>query len=228
VGSEKVKKFYGGIMFKGRKTRGYISWNNDNTNIIGLVMSRDLVIGNNGAKKFIDLAKKLFVWSNGVYGHACHSSNIVSTPGHTFRTCLGHISWITLYGPPYVEMFGKEVVQNAPCYVEEFDKDRFILLTSDEPMEINSEMLEIQENVKKHLGEDDFCRKEPPRKTPLTMEYLIAGRNRPSKEGYRSPDLSAYIKDSGKKDDDEGLVVRINDDGTMKTYKTKPENSIKD
>ncbi|ACV61772.1 hypothetical protein Dtox_0875 [Desulfofarcimen acetoxidans DSM 771] len=223
VESEKVGKFYGGIMLKGRKTRGDISWKNDNSNIVGLVMSRELVIKNNGTKNFIELAKKLFLWSNGVYGYTCHISNLIYTPGLSHETCLGHITWMTLYGPPYVEMFGKEVIQTAPCKVEEFAKDHFILLTSDEPMEINPEMLEIQERVKKHLGEDAFCRKEPFRTEPLTMEDLIAGRDSPSTEGYRSPDLSSYTTDSGKKDEDEGLVVKINDDGTMTTYTVKPE-----
>ncbi|ACV61777.1 hypothetical protein Dtox_0880 [Desulfofarcimen acetoxidans DSM 771] len=210
-------------MLKGRKIYGDISWNNDNSNIIGLDMSRDLVIKNNGTKKFIELAKKLFLWSNGVYGYACHISNLIYTPGLDYKTCLGHITWMTLYGPPHVEMFGKEVIQTAPCKVEEFAKDHFMLLTSDEPMEKNPEMLEIQERVKKHLGEDAFCREEPSRKEPLTMEDLIAGRNRPSTEGYRSPDLSSYTTDSGKKDEDKGLVVKINDDGTMTTYTVKPE-----
>lgn len=222
VESENVKKFYGGIMMKGRKTYASISWKNDNSNIIGLDISRNLVIKNNGTGKFVGLAKKLFIWANGVYGHVCHSSNIIYTPGLNFRTCLGGIGWMTLFGPPYVEMFGKEVLQSAPCKVEEFAENYFMLLTSDEPTEKNPELLEIQEKVKKHLGEDVFCRKEP-HKTNLTMEDIIAGKNRPSTEGYRSPDLSAYIKDVGKKDEDEGIVVKINDDGTMETYKVKPE-----
>jgi len=224
VESEKEGGFYGGIMLKGKKVNGDISWNlRDNSNIIWLTVSMDLIIKNNGTNDFIDLAKKLFLWANGVYGHVCHISNGIYTPGLTFRTCLGHIAWMNLYGPPYAKMFGNDVIRTAPCKVAEFAENCFMLLTSDVPMEINPELLEIEERVQKHLGDDAFCRKKVWPATPLTMEDIIAGKDRPSTKGYRSPDLSSYIKDDGRKDSGEGLVVKINDDGTMQTYKVKPK-----
>lgn len=221
VKSEKENVFCGGIMLKGREFFGDISWKlNDNSNIIGFHLPRKLIVKDYGTEKFIGLAKKLFLWANGVWGYVCHSSNSMYTPGLTFRTCIGGIPWMTLFGPPYVEMFGKKIIQTVPSKVEEFDENRFMILTSDEPMEINPKLLEIQARVRKHLGEDAFCRHDVPKR--ITVEDLKAGKARPNEEGYRSPNLSVYTKDN-KKEAGEGIIVKINDDGTMAKYKIKPE-----
>jgi hypothetical protein len=128
---------------------------------------------------------------------------------------------MNLFAKPYVKLFGRDVIETVPCMIEEFAEDCFMLLTAETPIKANPELLEIQRRVKIHLGENAFCRlDEIP--TFLTMEDLRAGRDRPSTEGYRSPDLSGYLKDSGTKKD-EGLIAVVNDDGTITTYKVEPK-----
>lgn len=196
INSEIVEGFSNGIMFKGQLYKGSITWRQDNLNFIDLTISKELIFAKDGIEQFTDLAKRLFLWLNGVYGYSCFGIDILSgIQVFDFKKCLGGISWMTLFGPPYVEMFGKEVIQTAPCMVEEFEENRFLLLTSDEPVEIN---LEIQEKIKKHLGEDAFCNIEFS-KTSVAMDDLISGCDKSSTERYRSPDLSSYIKDLGKK-----------------------------
>ena len=213
---------YGGILFKGPALFGSSNWNNrDNSNLFGLTIASTLVTTEKEVEKFIGYAKKLFVWSNGVYGNAHHSSNSIYTPGLDYRTCLGGITWMNLFGKPYVKMFGRDVIETAPCKVEEFAENCFMLLTEKKPIRANPELLEIQERVKNHLGKDAFCRPDACPKF-LTMEDLRAGRDRPSTEGYRSPDLSEYLKDSGAKKG-EGLIAVVNDDGTITTYEVEPK-----
>jgi hypothetical protein len=225
VESEKEMNYGGSVMMTGSNQLSWsIDWKLDGSNSVSLWIATKSAIAKKGTEHLVALAKQLFIWANGVYGYGCHISQIHYTPGLNYRICLGGLSWMALFGDPYVKMFGKDVILTAPCKVEEFAENRFMLLTSDEPIDETPELIAVQEKVKKHLGEEVFYREEPPRQTPLTMEDLLAGKNKPSKEGYRSPDLSAYIKDSGITKD-EGLIAKVNDDGTIATYKVKPEKN---
>lgn len=213
---------HGGILFKNRWIFGSSDWSNrDNSNMFGLSIASKCVSTDTDVKRLVSLAKRLFVWCNGVYGYVRHESNSVYTPGLDYKTCLGGITWLNLFGKPYVDMFGRDVILTAPCKVEEFAENCFMLSTAGKPGRVNLELLEVQEKVKSHLGEDAFCRKgEVP--TFLTFEELRAGKDRPSREGYRSPDLSGYLKDSGM-NKDEGLIAVVNNDGTITTYKVEPK-----
>jgi hypothetical protein len=215
---------YGGILFKGPSLFGSSDWNNrDNSNSFSLTISSKIVMADEGIKRFITFVKKLFIWCNGIYGYTTHDLSSMYSPGLDYKTCLGGITWMNLFGKPYVKMFGREVIKTAPCMVEEFAEDCFMLLTAETPIRANSKLLEIQERVKDHLGRDAFCRlNEVP--TFLTMEDLRAGRDRPSTEGYRSPDLSEYLKDLGA-EKDEGLIAVVNEDGTITTYKVEERPS---
>lgn len=213
---------YGGILFKGPSIFGSNDWNNrDNTNHSSLTIPSKLLVSNKANDALIALAKKLFIWSKGVYGYISHDSNTIYAPGFSYNTCIGGITWVNLFGKPYVNMFKRRVMESAPCKVEEFAEDCFMLLTAEKPIRANPELLEIQERVKDHLGTDAFCRLEDI-PTCLTMEDLRAGRDRPNTEGYRSPDLSEYLKDSRRKKE-EGLIAVVDDDGTITTYKAEPK-----
>lgn len=220
------RPYGGGILFNGPSMLGSVDWNNmDNSNLFSLTIASKFVITKGRVEKFITLAKKLFIWSNGVYGNAYHDSNSIYSSGLDYKTCLPGIAWMNLFGKPYVDMFGRDVIETSPCKVEEFAENCFMLLTAEEPIRANPELLEIQERVKDHLGRDAFDRKDPC-KTFLTMEDLKAGRNRPSTEGYRSPDLSGYLRNTGIAED-EGLVAVVNNDGTITTYRVKPDEAEK-
>ena len=214
-----INQQYGGILFKGESMFGSIGWNTPNTsNDIWLEIASDLLATHLEVQKFITLLKKLFIFFNGVYGNAHHSSNSIYSSGLDYRTCLPGITWMNIFGKPYVKLFGRDVIETAPCEVDEFAENCFMLLTADRPVRANPDLFKIQDKVKNHLGIDAFDRKDPP-KAVLTMEDLQAGRDRPSNEGYRSPDLTEYFKDTGKVKEG-GVVAVVNDDGTMKTYRT--------
>ncbi len=192
-----INQKYGSILFKGTSMFGRVGWNiPDNSNNISLKIATNFLTTNIGVQQFITLVKELFLLSNGVYGNAHHSSNSIYSSGLDYRTCLPGITWMNLFGKPYVKLFGRDVIETAPCEVEEFAENCFLLLTADKPVIANPELLEIQEKLMNHLGKDAFDRKDP-RKTFLTMEDIQAGRDCPSTEGYRSPDLSEYLKGSG-------------------------------
>jgi hypothetical protein len=222
VASEKDSKWGGGIIFKGpSKLLGMVDWNNvDNSNDFSLQISLKAILPNKGISKLVTFAKKLFIWSNGYYGHAYHGSKPIFSSGLGCRTCLPGISWLNLFGKPYVKMFGADVIESAPCYVEKFAENSYMLLTSEEPSRVTPDLLEKHELVKNHLGKEAFDRKDTPRQPVYTMEDIRAGKHLRSTEGYRSPDLSEYLKDTTKKKKDE-LFVAVNDDGTLSSFKVE-------
>ena len=205
--------------FKG-KINGNVGWRLlDNSVKIILTASLQFIQKKCGTKKFEELAKKLFLWSNGVYGFSFHSSRHIVPSGIGYQTCLFDISWMTLLGPPYVKMFGKEKLQSAPCDVEEFADDYFMLLASKEPVFVTRELNESYQKIKTHLGVDAFYRHDAPARRRYTFEEVRAGIYLPSKEGYRSPDLSEYMNNPDYKE--EGMILVINKDGTKTIIKTE-------
>ena len=222
VASEKDSRWGGGILFKGPSGLfGMVDWNNvDNSNNTSLQISLKAILANKGINKLVMFAKKLFIWSNGYYGHAYHGSKPIFSSGLGCRTCLPGISWLNLFGKPYVKMFGANVIESTPCYVEEFADNSYMLLTSEEPSRVTPELLEKHELVKNHLGKEAFDRKDPPSQDVYTMEDIKAGRHLVSTEGYRSPDLSEYLKDTIERKNEELFAV-ANDDGTLTTFKVE-------
>jgi hypothetical protein len=217
----------GGVIFKGKTVNqlyGSVDWRNDSANSISLHISTKL-LSPDSVEKVIKMAKEIFIWSNAVYGYGYHSSQrgIHYTPGISYRTCIGGITWMAIFGPPYVEMFGREVLQSAPCIVDEFSADRFMLLTSKEPREPDQEILDIQQKVQKHLGTDAFFRQEDKKQLfgrTFTMEEIIAGKDELSIEGYRHPDFSKHIEKSNE--EQPRVIYEIKDDGSTKVTFVKP------
>lgn len=172
------------LMFEGPNCKGNIICKQEGWNHVGLTIDRDTVLTKDGIERFIKLSKNLFLLINGVYGFSCfvkdYLSNLLVLD---FRVCLGGISWLTLFGAPYVDMFGKEVLKTAPCLAEEFAENNFVLLASELPVPIKPALIRKQTKIKKHLGMEAFCGKNPPR----TMEALEQSRS-----GFRSPNFRLY------------------------------------
>jgi len=68
---------------------------------------------------------------------------------------LPNITWGTIFGEPYINMFGKEKLLNTPCYKTETIGEKAVFLQASEsifnPVEEN-----IKNKIKKYLDEDAF------------------------------------------------------------------------
>jgi len=172
----------GSLHFQSKTLSGYITWSPDNSNRLSFDISLSALKDH---QRLINFSKQAFLWLNGVYGEGFHFTQIGVnyTPGYSFDKCIGGITWMTLFGLPYVSMFGKETIETAPCMVEEFAENCFMLLTSKEPREPDEEILERQQKVKLHLGEDAFYKGNIDEITPENKKII-----------YRAPDLSGYWK----------------------------------
>lgn len=182
----------GGLVgFKGIKPsllNGNIYWDHYGFNDIVIYISMKYIQRYIGYPKFLKLVRQLFAWLNGFWGYSHHPSQswVHYHPGINHEVCLGGITWLTLFGLPYEEMFGKEKLMSVPCRVEEFADNKFMLLTSDEPIEEMLDLLRLQESIRKYLGAEAFFRHEEEAKRPDTD---LKGA---SKEGYRAPDFAKY------------------------------------
>jgi hypothetical protein len=223
--SERIGKLGGGILIKGPFGFGMIDWNKaDNSNDITLLISTKVVGSKLGIERLIKFAKNAFIWLNGVYGYVSHESRPLSSPGMSYTTCLPDITWLNLFGKPYVEMFGVKVIESAPCFVDRFAENSYLLKVSEGPQQVTPEILEKHEQIKKHLGKKAFDRKDP-QKSFYTFEEIQAGLHEVNEEGYIAPDFSDYLANQVNINSLEGFAV-VKDNGEVSVI-TKPRKSRK-
>lgn len=87
--------------------------------------------------------------------------------------CLPDLWWGTFFGPPYIEMFGRERLLTCPAFAVENWKDGIWIQLSENPLDDPDELEKIRVRCKSHLGEDAFY--DPYREADYT---------------YRVPDFS--------------------------------------
>ncbi len=78
---------------------------------------------------------------------------------------------MSIFGMPYAKMFGEEKLKNAPCMVEQFGDNSFMLRTSHKPCPPNEEILECQAKLKNYLGTDAFCEREEDGLSVIDKKY---------------------------------------------------------
>ena len=78
--------------------------------------------------------------------------------GRDLRQCLRGVYWANWFGPDYVNYFGAERLESAPCYRRERLADGgFLLLTARSPLDYEvAESKEAERRLRDHLGEDAF------------------------------------------------------------------------
>jgi hypothetical protein len=79
---------------------------------------------------------------------------------HELRKHLPNLCWATVFGPPYVELFGRERILSAPAsIVEEFAQNTICIQLSESLLDLQSkydEVNAVRQAVKKHLNCDAF------------------------------------------------------------------------
>lgn len=102
---------------------------------------------------------KLYGSANGII-----RASLLMITTHILRHWLPDICWCTVFGPDYINLFGKERLLSAPAYKVELLNDEaiFFQLTPDmnDLWDNFDTVMEMRENVKQHLGYEAFYRKE--------------------------------------------------------------------
>jgi len=104
---------------------------------------------------YVRLASTLAAITNAVYGEVRN----MAIPGwdlpFDLLKRLPDIPWISIYGQPYVEMFGEARIRSAPFYkIEQQQSGHFILQATKDPREAVPES--VKAAIRNHLGESCF------------------------------------------------------------------------
>lgn len=76
---------------------------------------------------------------------------------HELRRCLPDLHWATVFGPPYVEMFGRERFESLGA--ERIQADQFLVRLTprlDDLVDAPAEIEERRRSVRRQLGENAF------------------------------------------------------------------------
>ncbi len=142
----------------------------------------------------IEFAKAFFIWKEACYGYVCLGNELgkMYTPGLSMLDCLPGITWINIFGKPYVEMFKEENLLISPAYKSyKLEDGSYIIITSQAPFEDDCIMEEKNENLKKYLGVQHFCSRKYISANTIDeiIERCICIR---PDEGYTIPDFTKY------------------------------------
>jgi hypothetical protein len=106
---------------------------------------------------FYSLIKKLVRITKPVYGD-CKNNAIKGREGINLALRLPDICHVSIFGPPYVELFGKELIETAPYeYIEEIAPGYYWLQANESVFEPVPEAK--KRAIREHFGEDAFGRK---------------------------------------------------------------------
>ena len=91
---------------------------------------------------------------------SAHDGASVKVNDLDIAIALPTLFWITVFGPPYVEMFGKEKLFSAPAFrVEEVQKDQILIQLTERPEDVKRDLprvLAVRDAVIDHIGRDAF------------------------------------------------------------------------
>lgn len=95
---------------------------------------------------------------------------------HNLRKSLPDLAWVTLFGLPYIELFGRERLAGVPAAVSKAvgDQHWLLQLTDEEPSarESPSQYEQTRDLAKAHLGLEHFLDLERPERQKVAPRFL--------------------------------------------------------
>ncbi|HEX5084341.1 MAG TPA: hypothetical protein VFY40_20035 [Blastocatellia bacterium] len=106
------------------------------------------------------------------------AKNMVRTPevveavGVQIEKALPGLYWLNYFGPPYLQLIGKERLLSAPAYEVQAVADGVFIGSGDNPKEWNGlEYKGREQQVITHLGEQFFFSKQDPRRETKAPDF---------------------------------------------------------
>ncbi len=171
----------------------------------------------------LSCGRSLYNWGSVVHGYICHEEDwdaknyfgvptevtggrLASTGGTRLEDGLPGIHWANLFGPLYVDFFGREKLRTAPAhYKEELPDGGILLLTAPNPLDYGrQEVRALEERTIDHLGRQAFFEKPCPQKPCLAPHFTFeqAALGHPIKVAAFDPvsevipDLSRFLREA--------------------------------
>jgi hypothetical protein len=125
---------------------------------VGGIFDYDLVKDGEIFNYFLFLSRKVFLLANGIYGEILN----MGFPGwegpSDLQKRLPDIPWMSYYGKPYIDFFGKEKILSAPFHeINVLSEDAIQLQASPSIWEPVPE--DTKDKIRNHLGSDCFMRR---------------------------------------------------------------------
>ncbi len=127
-----------------------------NFNLLSITLHVEEIIKKKLFDEFMLVCTNFMNAVDPVYGEIGieHSNNNKNNP-IDLRVRYPDLKWISIFGKPYIELFGRDQLLSAPCYkVHEFGENIIGLQLTESIFDDLS--LEVRSAVKKHLGEEAF------------------------------------------------------------------------
>ncbi|MFD1886473.1 hypothetical protein [Paenibacillus wenxiniae] len=127
-----------------------------NFNLLSITLHIDEIIEQELFDEFMLVCTNFMNAVDPVYGEIGieHSNNHKNNPIN-LRVRYPELNWISIFGKPYIELFGRDQLLSAPCYkVHEFGENIIGLQLTESICDDLS--FEVRSAVKKHLGEEAF------------------------------------------------------------------------
>jgi hypothetical protein len=106
-------------------------------------------------KRFLDLSRQIMLILEPVHGRISNRMFPDWYEALNLHVRLPDILWVTLFGKPYIDLFGREKILSTPCYkVEEINHDLIWLQATENLFEPVPN--EVKNAIKTHLGADAF------------------------------------------------------------------------
>lgn len=145
----------------------------------------------------LKFAQALFTWNGAVYGYVELESetNQLSTPGCNILDCLGGIAWGNLFGKPYVDMWSKQKMLDAPAWKTKIlDNNGVMIVTTKSPL---VESADAKALLKTYLGNQCFYNHPESAPKLITREELyqsVFGNYNKIQTNYVAPDFAKLLE----------------------------------
>jgi len=140
-----------GTVFMGNKSGTSHGW-------INIAVTYKAELFNQLRRFFIDVSTELT--ADFAFLHLVPNKQDLTITTHQLRQGLPDLYWLTLFGRPYVNLFGRERMLSVPnVVVEEPARDLFSIRLSEDVSDVVSrsdELFELAQQVKQHLNHNAF------------------------------------------------------------------------
>ena len=129
--------------------------------------------------------------------------NLVMVASHVLQRFLPDLYWLTIFGPPYVDHFGRERLLSVPAFrVEELPYGGIWIQLSESPLDFLEDydrVNAVRQRAKEHLDRDSFFNLEYwyaargvrsiPEYIEKRQDLVIGGTAPPGEHRYNVPDF---------------------------------------
>lgn len=150
------------LMQKKRSSQAsyYISWEKSEEasfNNFSLGVDINFLKKEKNFNKYLELCKEIIIALNPVQGQISNMMDKYSCEPINLKIRHPELQWVTIFGQPYIELFGKEKLMKTPCYKVYEITDQLIAIQLTETIfeEIPEE---LRENVRGYLGGEAFVK----------------------------------------------------------------------